>query len=288
MRVVKGTSPTITSPTFVAVDEETPTDCGTLPTCTVTREDGTALTAAVVTNESAAGVYTAQITTTHTSQLDRLQIVWTGAVSTSTQVYRQQVEVVSAHYVSVPQIRAQSGLSDAVKFPTSLLTLVRDTLADIIDDYCRSPFVQRYEREEFYGDNSDRIYLAHTPVQSLLSVTVDGSSVSTAGFDVAEDGEVVYIDSTFPVSADGSRNVSIAYVYGNEGVPADLSIEAARWCRERVLKSVVTSPSQVISETQDGRTLRFSTPNPAQGRPTGSIDLDAILVRLANRIPGSA
>ena len=182
MRAVKGTSPVITSPTFMAADDETPTDCGTLPTCTVTREDGTALTAAVVTNDAAAGVYTAQITTTHTSRLDRLQIVWSGAVSTYTQVYRQEVEVVSAHYVSVPEIRAQADMSDAVKFPTALLASVRDTLADIIDDYCRTPFVQRYAREQFVGTGQDHLYLSNTPVRELIAVTIDGTSQTIGNF----------------------------------------------------------------------------------------------------------
>lgn len=61
----------------------------------------------------------------------------------------------------------------------------------------------------------------------------------------------------------------------------------ARACREYVRASAVATrsnvPRDVISQSVEGLTTRFSTPNKEQGRPTGYIDVDRLLNTLPDR-----
>jgi hypothetical protein len=287
MRLVKGSAISIPSPVFVGADGETPTDCTGTPTCTVTRDDGTALTAAVVTAAAGVGYYTAAITSTHTSALDVLSIVWTGTAGGYLQVYRSTVEIVGEHYVSIAELRSVSGLSDVIKFPSAELAEQRDALADTIDDWCQTTFTTRYRREQLRGDGSRHLLLDRWPCTSLRSVTVDGASVSTAEFDLDETGCLVWTEDVFDSPTYGDRNVVVVYEYG-QPLPSDLRREAVRYLRWKCAQLAITAQAQAISETVDGRTVRYSTPDPAHGRPTGGIDLDAALVRLSHRVPGVA
>lgn len=286
MRAVKGSTFTLTSPTFVAADNETPTDCGSTPTCTVTREDGTALAALTVT-DAGVGVYTAPLTTTHTSRVDRLQVTWTGTVGSFTQVFRQEVEVVGGRYVTVPALREMPGMDDETVYPTAHLLEELDAVEALVEDWCQVAFVRRYARDEFEGRDNDRWTLRNRPVRAVLAVTVDGVSQTTSEFDLHEPtGEIIWNDSTFDAPDGTGVNVSVAYEYGYDAPPPDLATEVKRYVVDRVQRRLVDAPTNAISETQDGRTIRFSTANPRMGRATGHIDLDAVLQRYAERIPG--
>lgn len=291
MRAVKGSSVAVTSPTFVAADGETPADCTGTPTCTVTREDGTALAAATVTSAgTGTGSYTAAITTTHTAQLDRLALVWTGTADGYVQVYRQTLEVVGGRYVTLPELRAEPGLADTARYDRALLDELRDAIERTVEDYTGVAWCRAYERDHLYGNGRGRLLLSRRRPRALLSVTIDGTAVSTALFDLDEvTGELVYLDNTFDPSSDGAPNVVVAYEHGHDNPDGDLALEVRKWIAHNALRRrVVDSPSDAISETVDGRTVRFSTPDPRAGRPTGSLALDAILNRpgVFSRVPG--
>jgi len=131
------------------------------------------------------------------------------------------------------------------------------------------------------------LLLDRWPCTTLRSVTVDGASVNVSQFDLDDLGRLVWKEGTFPRPASGERNVVVTYEYGSP-LPADLRREAVRYLRWKCAQLAITSQAQAISETVDGRTVRYSTPDPSAGRPTGGIDLDAVLVRLSRRTPGIA
>lgn len=297
MRILKGTQFLLTSPTFVGADRETPTDCGSTPTCTVTREDGTALTAATVTSlGTGTGQYSALITTTHTSQLDELQIVWTGTTaSTYVQVYRQTIEVVGAHYCTNTEIRAKRGVDSTSKFSTLDIEEVRDQYEDVIEAYLGVPLVRRYARDQVDGTGTNCLRLLHLYPRTLISVTVDGTSKTTTEFNLREEGDLVWTSSYFmlPTTSSGVRNVKVAYEHGFDNPTAAIKREVLKAIRLELLADASNdSGNSVISETFDGRTLRYSTPDPTKGRPTGVLSLDPILVNfkrdLRRRWPGVA
>lgn len=281
-RVAKTSAVTITSPTFVDTDGESPADCTSLPTCAVAREDGTSLTAAVVTNQSDPGVYTAAITTTHTSQLDRLTITWTGTVSGQQQVYTDEVEVVGGHLVAIPEIRAEPNLSDATKYPTALLLAVRDEFAELAETYCGIGFVRRYQRDRLDGDGTTKLILSRLYPRSLISVTVNGTSETTTEFDLHDRGSITWRNDSFPRpdNTNGARNCAIAYEHAyTDTAPPDLRREALRWIRRELLLRTAETPNDRLSETFDGLTVRYSTADFGAGRPTGMVSVDAVLNR---------
>lgn len=290
-RIVKGSQYTLTSPTFVGSDQETPEDCASTPTCTVTREDGTSLTAATVSNSSSTnGVYTAAITTTHTSQVDRLQIVWTGTAGSQVQVYRTELEVVGAHYVTLPEIRAESGLDDTQRFPRALLEEIRDEYEDLIERVCGVSFVRRYERDQLDGTTGSVLRLSRIRPRTVLSVTVNGTAKTTTEFTLYDHGEIRWDVNTFPApdGTNGYRNVAVAYEHGLDAPPPKLRREILKAIRSEALSRKSDLPTNQISQVHEGMTVRFSTPDPKNGRPTGILSLDPVLVELSEKVPGIA
>lgn len=284
MRIRKASSYILPSPTFVGTDGETPTNATGTPTCAVSREDGTALAAATVTQSDATdlGNYQAALTTTHTSQCDRLQITWTATVAAQTQVYTDVVEVVGAHYCTIPELRAMPSLDDTDKFPTALLRAMRDEFEDKVESICSTAFVPRYERDVRDGLNSRKLSLSRRNIRSVLSVKINGAVISET-FDTRNRGEILRRGDVFPVpdSVNGYGNVSIAYEHGYSAPPPQLKRAALQTIRMDLLAQVAHGvPDNAISQVFDGTTIRYSTPDPMNGRPTGVLALDPILVDL--------
>jgi hypothetical protein len=274
MRVLRASAHTITSPTFVGADEESPADCASTPVCAVAREDGTSLTAATVTH-SDVGVYTAALTTTHTASLDRLKLTWTGTAGSQVQVYVQEVEVVGAHYAGIPEIRGRRDLDNTVRFPLEEIRRVRDAWADRIEEAMRVAFVPRYARDVLDGDGTNRLALNHVLPHTLVSVTINGTAQSLTGYTLDPSG-AIRSTSTFPCG--DPANIEVVYEHGYLACPPDVRLEYVKAVRAELLRDKTSLPSDAISTTVDGVTVRLGTPNPELGRPTGILALDAVLM----------
>lgn len=289
MRIVKASTFTLASPVFVASDNETPTDCASTPTCTVTRADGTALAAATVTAAAGDGRYTAAITTTHTSRVDTLTIVWTGTVSGHTQVYTSEIEVVGGRYAQVPEMRAMKNLEDVGKFPAAAILDELENCEDIVERITGVAWVRRYCRESLQGDGTGRLMLRWYKPASVIAVTVDGVAQTVGEFSF--DGRMLVWESkTFPCSADGAPNVIVDYEHGYQAPAPKLAREVKKWLRNELLAGRSDQPSDQIRQVFDGVTIQFSTPDPARGRPTGILTLDPVLTApdIMHRVSGIA
>jgi len=281
-RALKGTHYKLPSPVFVDLDE-VPTDADATPTCTVVNAAGTTLTAPTVSAVDATdGQYTALLTdTVHTAELDELTATWAADVGTYQRTFTQTIEIVGGHYCSIAEIRAEPGMADSLTFPTALLREIRNEVEQVIEDALGWALVPRFRRALFYGDGGDRIDLPTPKASSLLAATVDGSSVSTANFEVdSYHSEVIRTDGTFPSSSDGTPNVTLAWVHGDQAPPPRIRREALRLIRNEAFARISDQPSQVIAQTFEGMTLRYSTPDPANNRPTGVLTLDPIIVNM--------
>ena len=297
MRIIKGSSVVLDSPVFVASDGETPTDCSSTPTCSVTRADGTSLTAAVVSDASGNGRYTAAITTTHTSRVDVLTVVWTGAVSGYTQVYTTELEVAGGHYATIPQLRAEPGLEDPGKVSTAELREVLSLYEDLVEDVTGVAWVRRYARISVGGFGNSAVLLRRTfpepaPLPTVIAVTVEGVAQTTADFGVSRDGLLVWNAGYFPIPGTtySPYNVTLDLEHGYQSPPPALAREVRKAVRYELLSRHSDLPSNQISQTFDGLTIRYSTPDPKNGRPTGILSLDAVLnlPGIMHRIPGIA
>lgn len=288
MRITKGSDYLLVSPTFVGSDGETATAPQSPPTCTVTNEAGTVLTTPFVAAGNGTGVYTAALLgASHTANLDRLRVVWTGTVTgAGVQVYRDEVEVVASHWLSLGEIRHSPDLADKTKYPATLLAEVRDEYADLMDKECGVAFVRRYQRDKLFGNGRARIPLTTLRPRAILSVTISGTTADPTAFDITDAGELIYLAGVFPNSTDGSRNVIVTYEHGEEQPPRKLRREVLKCIRSECLGRRSTLPENAISQMFEGTTIRFSTPDRAAGRPTGILSLDPIILEYSKRIPG--
>lgn len=270
VRVLVDSDATITGPTFTDASEEAADTTGT-PTCTVTsRVTGQALTAATVTTETGAGIYTAALTpAAHTGELDILDLVWSGTVSSKTRTYTQTVEVVGAFYLSVPQLRATATLADASTRSAAQLRKYRTEGEDIIERARGVAYVPRCAVETF--GPGDVVRLKHRRVRSLLAVRVDGVAKTVADYDV--DPVTRTVSGSLPPSA----TIVVAYTHGYDEAP-QLAQEALReYVRAKCVidsSSANRNPSSVTN-LATGETYRFTQADPRFGRWTGIEEVDS-------------
>lgn len=284
MRLIKGSAQYIASPTFVGADGEEPVNCSGAPTCTVTRANGTALTAADVDqpDDNDLGNYRAFITSTHTAQCDTLAVVWTGAPvvgsTTLTQVYRTTIDVVGSHFLTIPEIRNYEDLADSETYPTQMLADMRDELEDYLEEICNVSFVRRHAIDRLDGTSCREIQLTNRFPLALISVTINGTAVADlTKFTLYESGKLDYYGGVFSAPTSTPRNVVVEYEYGDESPPPKLKRECLKAVRREALAEKSGLSPDVIANTFEGQTLRYSTPNIAEGRPTGILSLDPVL-----------
>ena len=283
MSVLVGTETTVTSPTFVAADGETPTDCDDDPTCTVTRADGTELDAAVVTAIAGDGLYSAAITSDHTDQLDRLTLVWTGEVAGFVQRYVQALEVAGGWYVTIPEAKAEPDLGTV---SVDTIRRERDRFETLAESYCSVAFVPRFEIETLQGDGSCQLLLKHPRPLTILSVTVDGEAQDVADFELDPILGLRYTTgATFARSSTG-RNVTVCYTHGYPYPPADIKEACLAFIRSKVSMKVTGIPNAAMDGSDSTRQWTYSVPGAE--KPTGIESVDEVLNRYNQTLPGVA
>lgn len=277
----------ITSPVFVDADGESPADTASAPTVTVTRADGTSLAAPTVDDPTTGdGQYRAALTSAvHLTRPDVLTVVWTGTVTgVGEQVYTEYLEVAGGRYVSPRDLRTRPGLEDINAFTPDRLLEALAHVEAIVEEATGVAWVPRYAREEFVGAGQSTLTLGNLYPRSIVAVTVDGTAVTpTTVFELDDRGTLTYTDDVFTSSSDGARNVIVDYLYGLDGPPADLRREVLDYTQTLLLAQEGPLGDNVIGQTFDGINLRYSTPDPSKGRPTGHMKFDAVLQRYASR-----
>lgn len=302
MRILTDTDISIESPVFVGADRETPADTVSMPVCTVTREDGTALAAATVASGDIdqsltpnAGHYFARLTAaTHLTQVDDLTLNWSATAGGNLQTYRTTVSVVRAHYVTVPEIRAFPGM-DSTDYSRSQLEDIRDDLEDYIERITGIAWTPRYHRDIFDGQWSRSVSLSKQNVRTLLAVKVGFGSAPTAqtlaNFDIVKDpafenDSIVTWRSNWlpaPTVSSGRNNITVAYEYGLAAPPTKLKRELIKAIKSEAASQNTNESFRQVSSTVDGITYRYNTPNPWMGRPTGEMTLDPVLDEFKDR-----
>lgn len=120
------------------------------------------------------------------------------------------------------------------------------------------------------------------PVRSVTSVAVDGVAVSgTHKFS----GSVVY-----PSVAVGPGVVTVSVQVGLDAPPEEVLHACAEYVGRVVAASGSGTSRDVLAQSFDGGTTRYSTPDWSAGRPTGFLEVDRLLVGVRARywLPGVA
>ena len=287
MRVLVGSATTIESPTFVAADGETPAATASTPAVAVTDWDDDAIGSAPTASATdVTGVYSAVLASaTHAALLNLLTVTWTGTVSGQARVLTQQVEVVGAHYATLPELRALDGLGSVSGYPTARLVAARDEFARIVEQYRGVSYVPRLAVERLVGDGSSVLLLSNPAVRSVRSVTVNGTALTLADVGIA-DSHIEH-RTGFAVPTSAGPNVVVVYEHGYDGPNDNVRHACMEYVRSSLLRGTSTPARDVIFEGVDG--TRYSTPSFADRRPTGWFEVDRRLNSEPDRrLPGIA
>ena len=154
-------------------------DPGTV-TIGITRADGTTLLAAgTATSGGGAAARTYTLTTTHTSLLDVLTVVWTS--STYGPRTPEYVEVAGGFLFTVAEFRALgSAYANTTNYPTARVVEMRTTVEQALEDACSVAFVPRYAYETINGPGGYSLPLKWPKVRTVRSASYTASGTTTA------------------------------------------------------------------------------------------------------------
>lgn len=253
-----------------------------LPVLTIVDDDGAVVSHGVVSLVST-GVYKAKLSAQATPKL--LHATWTYTVSSYAMQTVYDVYVDGGYIFEIADLRKQDGVSDTTRYTYADLEAARDEVTSFINDFCQVAFVPTYHRQVLDGANRSHVYLNRTPTRSIIAVLVEGVSVSTVGWTVAEFGTV-----RAPTAWTGSRvvgqGVEISYLYGYDSAPPDIRRAAIKLAANWLLVNEGSIPDRARMMTTQWATFQLSTAS--EEYPTGIPEVDSALRRHRLHIPSFA
>lgn len=282
MKIVTGNSTVVTSPVF-ADSAGVPLTLDADPTLEVTSDLGQTIdTSAVTAIQGSPGSYS--VTVAPVDDPDLLTFTWTGAAGSSTFILQDTHDVVGGVYLNVAELAVLPDL-DETKHPLSRRIDLRDEFEDIAERWTGKAWVPRYAKDRLpYATH----LLSNLAVRSILAA-VDGDDVAADFSDwLLEPWGLVTSTSGAPVLT-GTWPYTVRYTHGADRPPVELKNACAAYVRAKALQGGNRVGRDVLSMTDPaGIGTQFSTPSWAQGRPTGFLDIDAVLTSLGAPLPGIA
>lgn len=222
---------------------------------------------------------------------DTLTITWSGTAGSQSYVVTTVVEVVSARYFQLPELRAyDSRLADTTKYPNSLLAPVRDFVESRFEDITGRSFVTRYAVDTFAGTGSDTAYVSEPYWQSVRSVLQDGTDVTDTVVPKHSDAGAFAMALDCPGVWDSRSVYQIGYTFGETTVPAMINEAAKRYARYLIMSRKTSTDeraTQLQLGTDEGRaTGSVIALGMASGDSTGIPEVDAVLHSPGIQIPG--
>ena len=229
------------------------------------------------------GVYTRALTATHTASLDIRTATWTDGGDSST--HTQKIEVVGGYFFSLSELRQLAGIDDTDKFTDARCRLFRRYVENVIETWTDVAWVPRYASETYSGNGLDVLNLRHTQIRSVRSVTIDGTAATLSAFNTERDtGLCEYSGGTF--AATERNNVIIGYEHGFDAPPEDLKTAAMQACQYLLLDERAGLSPRAIQVDGEFGSIRYSTAS--SDRPFGLPDVDAVVMKYSQRVPGFA
>lgn len=276
-RILVGSVPTLSASFY----DDGPQDVGAVTVHVWRRSDGTdVLPVNTPANKGADPVkYTVDLPAAGAARLDELTAVWTAA---SGRQVTTTVEVVGGFLFEIHELRSEPDVGSADKYPNEALRDVRTVVEDLFESYCKVAFVPRLAFADLRGTGSYELRLRGRRIRSIESVVVD--DVTITGYQTYSTGTVAS-----PAYLPRGSAITVAYTHGMDAPPADVHDAALMYARHRLIDRANRKLSNVRSRIRDGGDVELlSTPDPDRGRPTGLLDVDAILNRYRDDTPAIA
>jgi hypothetical protein len=276
VRVVTGTSPTITV-TF-SDDGETPV-ATTGVTVEVSRDDGTTIDSLPAPAADQDGhVWTVQLPAAAVSAPDTLAVRWTDDAG---RITLDRIDVVGRRYVTVAQLRARPDMT-ADRFDLQQLLNDLERVEDLVEDHCKVAFVPRAGVQRAPASHRGEFVLDQLRVTGIRWARADGVALDLADVDLDPRTGTITLDSV----ARGEV-VAVGYTHGSDAPPADLAEAVVDAVRAKLLADRSGMASRELSiRTEMGD--RVFLAQPGTDRPTGIPEVDAVLNRYRQHVPGIA
>lgn len=276
-RILKATPGTLSQQWY---EDGTAVDPGTV-TLGIARADGTVLVAAgTATSGATTAPRTFNLTTTHTSLLDRLAVTWTSTLKGTLVSY---VEVVGGFLFSISEARALTPLSDTVAYTTADIADTRTAVEQAIEQACGCAFVLRYSLERYSGDGSQSLQLKHPLPASVRSATIGGTALTApqlADLALSPGGEAW---SSMVCWTWGRSNIQVGYEHGFQDPPAEIRRAALQLAKEWLVgRSSPVDERAVTFSAGDGGTYGLVVAGRG-GSEFGMPDVDAAVARYSLR-----
>lgn len=194
-------------------------------------------------------------------------------------------------YLAPADLRSVKGLESTDLYPDDLLASYVEEFEGIAEAYRGVAFTPRTAVETvtltlFSGVTT--VLLSWPLVRSVTSVVLDGDTLDSSTYTLTDRGGVY--------SASGFYGTSVAVTYAH-----GFDEPSTGWFRSKMLLNAckqyvrscakrdesAVSRDQLTATDGQGGTIRYSTPDPGAGRPTGYLDIDRLLNLLPDyRMPG--
>jgi len=244
-------------------------------TATATSERTGAALTAPTTTVSGNRVKVTLTVANHTTNLDNLVITVNATVDSLTEKQVMEVQVVGSHYCTLASLRAEAKLDDVSRFPDWLLAEVRDEVTSYVEEAANVAFVPSFASESHIGDDSNNLVLRTNQARSIVAISVDGVAQSLTNFELLA-GDQLHGKSGFPFL--NREPVVVKLEHGHDRPPTRLVREIKKAIRSELLSRGAQAPRDLLWEqTADGNTVRYSTPDWAAGRYTGTMSLDTAI-----------
>lgn len=268
MRVVKGTAVAVLTEPF----DSTPSS---VSVTAVRASDGTTIGTAPTAAVSGDRVKVTLTAANHTNQLDRLTLTVSATVNSLATKQTILVDVVGGHYCTLGSLREEPRLDDTTRYPDALLAEVRDEITDYVERAASVAFVPMWGKENHIGDGTNLLVLRTNQVREVKSVAIRDVAQSVSDFELLNGDRLHRLSG---VAFTTLYPVEITFEHGHDAPPTRLVREVKKAVRSELLARGAQAPTNALWEqTADGLTVRYSTPDWAAGRFTGTLTLDAAI-----------
>ena len=270
--------------TFYSAETATNVSTGSM-TVGIVDEAGRVVTSAgTSTTTSSTGVY--KYTLQAQSDLKRLTATWSGTFGTAME-FTTQHEVVGGVYATPIEVRNMDSINgESSTFPTADLVQATTWAEAVIDDYCGTSFVYRYERDVLNGTGNDTIKLSRMFPRKIIAASIDGVALTSDEINniaLHDSGVIVREDDIWEFTTPGKK-VVIEYEAGvDKTPPPDISWATRTLARYHLIEQVSRIPERALSISSEFGNIALS--QPSMSKPTPLPDVNVILNRHRHRAP---
>lgn len=157
---------------------------------------------------------------------------------------------------------------------------------EVAEDYLGRAYQVRTVTGEQHVTDGRPIRLYKSDAVAVSAIAYEtGTAPATSGVIVDPGGMLILSPrgTTWP-----STKVTLTYTHGTNTVPQRLVKACWLYVACTLQQELSGTSRDVISQAFDGATTRYSTPNKAEGRPTGWLDVDRLLNNMPTRVSGFA